>query len=507
MKNTITGLIGLFSLLALWSCKKDNYPGAHISPYVSMYDIRNLYKGSDVALTIDNMGGSASITGVVVSDHSGNNLPAGYLILEDARRLSQVRGITINIGESAANYKSGDSIAIRVDGAVLTKKDGILQITGVNESAITKLASGVAIPVNRATTAQILANPFNYESVLTVVLKGGFDPIPKASDVLAGDKILNDGFGNITLHTENAATFAQNGLFFSANYYGILFYTTDANKQVVPQFRMRNGDDVVVLSSTIDLTPVIITGFISDVKGGDGNYEYIQLMATQDIDFSVTPFAVVTTNNAGASTPTGYPANGWATGDMRTFKFSLYQGAVTKGSFFYVGGAGKMINGSGSTSMATSNWIRAFDYTTINGDGFGKLTGGIFANSGNAFGMAVFKDSAVTVNSTPVDVLFVGTSGSLYTAGPPAMGYRIANNDFYDIRNPLTLADQPYYRSGTNTLSYGYNATDLGYFYMLGGVYSTSLGRWTTARTQTNVLLSKTSPLSDIEGAGATQLK
>jgi len=262
-----------------------------------------------------------------------------------------------------------------------------------------------------------------------------------------------------------------------------------------------------VLSSTISIAPVIITGFASDVKGGDGNYEYIQLMATRDIDFAATPYAVVVTNNANASTPTGYPAKGWATGGMRTFKFNLSAGKAVKGSFFYVGGDTKMINGSGSTSMSTSNWIRAFNYTTADGDGFGTKTSGLMANSGNAFGMAVFQDTVVTVNSAPVDVIFIATGGSLYTAGPPAKGYLIANTDFYDIVNPITLEQQPYYRSGSNTISLVYNTADVGYFNMLGGTYNPSLGKWIKARIQTNVTMTKTSAITEIEGTGATTLK
>ncbi len=96
--------------------------------------------------------------------------------------------------------------------------------------------------------------------------------------------------------------------------------------QLIPQFRIRTGNDVVELSSEIHVAPVLITGFMSDVAGGDGNYEYVQLMATTDIDFAKTPYAVVVTNNANASTPTGYPTNGWATGNMRTYKMSLSQG-------------------------------------------------------------------------------------------------------------------------------------------------------------------------------------
>lgn len=507
MQKLIKYSIFLLSLASLWGCKKDNYPGATISPYIAIFDIRNMYKGQDLTLTTENMFGSGKIAAMVVSDHSGANLPEGLLIVQDSRRLSQLRGIAIPIGAAAADYVPGDSVIINVEGSVLKKVDGILQLTGIPVTAITKVSSGNPIPVNRIPNNLILANPEKYESTLGVIVKGGFDPLPKPGDVLSGDRLLNDGFGAITLHTEATATFADSVLPVMANFYGIVFNTLGKDGVPVPQLRMRKGDDITVLSSTIEIPPVIIAGFMSDVRGGDGNYEYVQLMATKDIDFAATPYAVVVTNNANASTPTGYPSKGWATGSMRTFKFSLSSGRAAKGTFFYVGGAGKMINGSSSTSMSSSNWIRSFNYTTTDGDGFGNKTGGLFANSGNASGVAVFADSAVTVDSRPVDVIFVATGGSLFTAGPPAQGYRITNTDWYDVKNPITLEDQPFYRAGTNTLSLVYNTADLGYFNLLGGEYNVSLGRWTKARTQTSLLLTKSSPVSAIEGEGATILK
>jgi hypothetical protein len=485
----------LLSIVALWGCEKGNYPGGVISPYIAIFDVRDLYKGQDVTLTKDNLFGSTEITGVVVSNHAGKNLPAGLLVVQDARRLSQLRGIALNIGAEAANYVPGDSVIIKVDGGILKRVDGTLQITGVPASAVRKVASGISIVPNRVTSSAILANPNAYESTLAVVVKGGFNPLPAPTDKLAGDRLLNDGFGEITLHTEAGATFADSTLKFLANYYGLVFNTLNANKQLVPQLRPRVPADIVTLSSTITVTPIVITGFMSDVAGGDGNYEYVQLKATQNINFATTPYSLVVTNNANASTPTGYPANGWGTGTS---------GTVTKGSFFYVGGAGKLINGANSTSMASSNWVRAFNYTTANGDGFGTATGGLFANSGNASGVAVFAGTTVEASTQPVDVIFIATGGSLWSGN---IGYRIANTDWYDIKNPITLADQPFYRSGSNTIALSYNTADLGYFNMLGGEYNATLGRWTTARAQNNVLLSKSSPLTEIEGTGATVVR
>lgn len=488
-------------------CKKDNYPGASISPYIGLYDLRSLYKGTDITLNTENMMGSNSITGIVVSDHSGGNMPAGLLVVQDKRRLSELRGISIPLGAEAANYVPGDSVIVKVDGGVLKRVDGTLEITNISPAAVQRVSAGNKIATNRVPAGLILANPDKYESTLVVIVKGGFDPLPAPTDVLSGDKILNDGFGDLLLHTEPMADFAGKQVPVMANYYGVIFNKTGAGGQLIPQHRPRTGADVMVLSSVIEIAPVIITGFISDVKGGDGNYEYLQLKATRDIDFSATPFSVVITNNANASTPTGYPVNGWGTGGMRTFKFNLTTGFAAKGTFFYVGGAGKMINGSGSTDISSSNWVRAFNYTTTDGDGFGTKTGGLFANSGNASGIAVFSGTTVNASTKPVDVLFVGNGGSLFAAGPPAVGYRITNTDFYDLKNPITLADQPFYLNGSNSLNLAYTTADMGYFYVLGGVYSPSLGRWIKARTQTNVLLSKTSLITEIEGEGSTVLK
>ena len=500
MKKAI--IYALFLIPFLQGCEKDNYPGGKISPYVSIYDIRNLYKGKEVTLTIDKMYGSTKITGVVVSDHSGGNLPAGLLILQDSRRLSQLRGISIPLGADAVKYVPGDSVIINVEGSILKKADGILQITNIPPNAVTKVASGLTIPVNRVPVNLILANPANYESTLIVVVKGGFNPLPAPTDVLSGDKVLNDGFGEIALHTEAGATFAGKPMPVLANFYGIVFNANDK-----PQFRLRKDDDVTILSSTIEVASVLITGFISDVKGADGNYEYTQFLATKDIDFAVTPYSVVVTNNANASTPTGYPSKGWATGGMRTFKFNITSGKATSGTFFYVGGTGKTINGSASTSMATSNWVRTFNYTTTDGDGFGTKTGGLYANSGNASGVAIFEGTNITVDSKPVDVIFVSSGGSLFTPGPPPQGYRITNTDWYDVKNPITLQDQPFYQSGSNTLCLAYATADLGYFNLLGGEYSPALGRWTKARKQTNLLLTKESAIIEIEGEGATKIK
>ena len=318
---------------------------------------------------------------------------------------------------------------------------------------------------------------------------------------------MNDGFGDFVLKTLPNAAFSNRIMPVSANYYGIIFNEQDDEGNLIPHHRMVNVTDLVLLSSEVEIAPIVITGFMSDAKGTDANYEYIQLLATEDIDFAMTPYALITTNNAGAATPTGFPVNGWAAGGVRTYKFNLTTGTAKKGEFFYVGGTSKMINGPTSTVIDHANWICSYLYHTQNGFDFGTKTTNLLANSGNAFGMAVFKGTNIDVNSKPVDVIFIATGGNLFTAGPPAYGYKITNTDFYDVIDPLSLNEQPYYRSGTNTLAFKYNTSDMGYFNMLGGVYNPALGKWVKARAQNNVLLTKESVIAEIEGEGSTQLK
>ena len=138
-------------------------------------------------------------------------------------------------------------------------------------------------------------------------------------------------------------------------------------------------------------------------------------------------------------------------------------------------------------------------YSTVAGDGFGTATANLLANSGNAGGIAVFDLTNVAAETVPVDVIFYGGAGSLYTAGPPEKGYPITNTDYYDTKNPSTLQPQPYFAQGSNTGKLAFPPAVS--FSRLGGNYNTTTGRWSTARTLTAVALTTTSTVAAIEGA------
>lgn len=503
-------------------CKRESdYIGGAPSPYIANFDLRKIYQGKDVTLTLENMRSAYMVRGQVVSDHSGNNMPAGLLVIQNLRAsgngIDSLRGISINIGADAAKYVPGDSVTVKIEGGVLKKVDGILQVTGISGANVTKVASGIKPIINRGYGNLINQFPDRFDGTLIRVVKGTFNPTLAPNTTLSGDKTLNDGAGDVILHTEANATFANAVPPYSGNYLGIIFAKQGSDGKVSPQHRVRTAADIVTLSSTVDVPEAVISGFLNDPQGGDGNNEYIQFRATKDINFAETPFSIATNNNAGTAAPTGFPVNGWATGQVRTYKIELKTGSVKKGEFFYVGGPNKLINAANSTSIASANWIAAVNYNTASprfnneSPATGSATANLMANSGNAFGIALFRGLEITPTSQPIDVVFVHNGGSLFQAGPAptyGVGYRIGNTDFYDAVDPSTGINQPYFNQGTNTQRFTYTTPgDQGFFYLLGGAFDTGLGKWVKARSQTIVQLSKTSTIAEIETDDSTVIK
>ncbi len=509
MKKTLKYILLLTSIVGIWTgCKRDDdYVKSTPSDFISNFDLKKLYKESDLALNSTLLGGATSIKGVVISDFRSGNSPAGLLIMQNSRMagngIDSLRGMAFNIGSDASKYLPGDSVHIKVDGATLKRVNGILQIVGVSNASVTKISSGKTVRTQAVNTGRILANPSFYENTLVTISSALYDPEPDADATYAGDRVIDDGFGKANVHTEPTAAFANATVLPTGNFTGIPFIRGSGVSAKIDLW-LRDADDFffVVLPK---LSPIIITGYMVDPNGGDGNNEYIQFLATRNIDFAATPFAVYTTNNAGASVT---PTLGWNTGGSRTYKFNLTSGTVAKGEYFYIGGTNKNINGSSSTvstDISSSNWIVSSDYSSLGGaDGIGNKTSNLLANSGNVAGIAVFAGTNVTPSTIPLDVIFYGGAGGVfYSAGPPEVGYRITNTDYYGTINPLTRLPQNFYGAGTNTnrLSFPSASTS---FSKLGGVYDATSGRWVTGRTLTTVKLSPTSQLIEIEGDGTS---
>jgi hypothetical protein len=175
-----------------------------------------------------------------------------------------------------------------------------------------------------------------------------------------------------------------------------------------------------VLASLAQNPGLIISEFYQNPSGSDSPYEYIEFLATDDIDFSVTPFSIIVCNNGTAT------ASGWLAGGPTTYAFEITTGTVSIGDVVYVGG----------TLMApTGTILRAINTGVDGGDGGigNPNSGGVVGNGGtSADGIAVFNLplASITPETVPTDAIFYGTgiAAAFFT---PTEGYELPTNDFY----------------------------------------------------------------------------
>src|SRR5699024_9139477 len=231
----------------------------------------------------------------------------------------------------------------------------------------------------------------------------------------------------------------------------------------------------------------------------------MQFMALKDIDFSVTPYSVVVARD-GVYRVT--PA-GWAEGGSTTFKFNLTKGTVEKGSFFYVGSASKVIAGywpkGKSTDISDANWIRALeiqlgDSDATAGDGFGRSTTALLANTSLAVGLAVFEGTEITSTSVPIDAVFYNEPDESFPLDLDNSYLIPEQSDLFNAVNSETGENQPYYGIGTNNFVVSEKvAGDESNWIKMGGIVSSD--NWLEKRNPSRVKLNRTSKLSDIEDA------
>ncbi|MBK7666582.1 MAG: hypothetical protein IPJ32_04100 [Sphingobacteriaceae bacterium] len=204
---------------------------------------------------------------------------------------------------------------------------------------------------------------------------------------------------------------------------------------------------------------MVISELFINPASTDSCKEYVELLVTQNTDFSLTPYTVIVTNNGTAN------SNGWVSGGALTYAFAITSGTVAAGNVVYVGGS----------CMAPSGIkLRTINVKYTGGDGGlgNPSASGVFGNGGtNADGVALFKSSVANITSStvPTDAVFFGTgigSASLTTT----TGYELPVNDLYSggkLQGSSFFTSDP---ASDDILT----AT---------GLYNTTTNTWTTPRT------------------------
>jgi uncharacterized protein (TIGR02145 family) len=195
----------------------------------------------------------------------------------------------------------------------------------------------------------------------------------------------------------------------------------------------------------------------------------VELVATKTINFTLTPYTVIFSNN-GMGT-----SKGWVEGNIpsppprnSTYAFLIDSGIVQAGDVVYVGG---------NLMTPTGILLRVKNTSADNGDGGigGAFTGasGVLGNGGGiADGVAVFKlhVSQIDSNSIPVDAIFYGAGIGDAALADTTLGFTLPSNDRY---------------SGGRLKSSSFLAPEVIGFYSLqaSGSYNNSTGIYSLPRT------------------------
>ncbi len=236
---------------------------------------------------------------------------------------------------------------------------------------------------------------------------------------------------------------------------------------------------IVGLTAPIQGQSLLISEVFVNPSGTDSCKEFVELIATKDIDFSKTPYSVIVCNN-GTGT-----VRGWKEGKAITYAFEINTGSIKAGEIGYVGGSCMKING---TKLKTIN-----NMTTAGDGGIGQTnSSGVFGNGGSsADGLAVFDLPISSIDSitAPIDAIFYGVAFGTAVVNSGTAGYQLPNNDLY---------------SGGKLSSTNFLAVDPGGNYLVAkGEYDPATNKFTSKRTFTNTSLSATDGKSDITFAGA----
>lgn len=204
---------------------------------------------------------------------------------------------------------------------------------------------------------------------------------------------------------------------------------------------------------------LLISEILTNPSGNDSPFEYVELLATEPINFSTTPYSVVFEDS------TATPSNGWITGGAVSYGFNITSGTVNAGDVVYVGG---------SSMTPTGTKLRTINTGTTAGDRFGSANpNGVLGNGGSsADGVAVFATDifSLTSSTIPVDAIFFGNSiGSAAVSN--TVGFELPVNDRY---------------SGGKLQSTSYVAPDSGNQALLAaGAFDTTTNTFNTPRNWT----------------------
>lgn len=207
--------------LFLTSCFKEDVNEAlgTNNSEISIYALRNLYKGQKITLESDALTDAKYIRALVVSNHEGNNFPSNYIAVQNEWR-SQLRGIMVEV-DDPERYKFGDSVDIWVDGLQLLEKDGVLTLSGLTHNNTYIINRNNPVSARPVSIATLNAQYANYEATY-VEVTSDLEVEPASGETIKGSKAIADAEENrVYITVVDNATFANETVAPSATFRGV----------------------------------------------------------------------------------------------------------------------------------------------------------------------------------------------------------------------------------------------------------------------------------------------
>jgi len=250
-------------MLLFTACLKEDINPASGTPgdYISLLDIRKIYKGEEVVLNVANMTGATKVTGVVISDAASGNVPKGTIVLQQTSR-GLKRGIELYFGaDTGIPYKFGDSITVMVENARITRNAGALQLVLPGLGSITKVAENSVTAATELSLAALNAKFSDYESTLVKI--SNVD-VTSSATTLSGNTGIRESSGEVgTVHAEAAAGFASKATPLNASFVGIARVDNAISEGSGQQIWLVNA------ASVTDESGTMYNGFAETFENGD----------------------------------------------------------------------------------------------------------------------------------------------------------------------------------------------------------------------------------------------
>ncbi len=214
--------------ISLWmiSCKDEKELTMRGQRFITIEDVRTMYQGEPVTIRGEENDDDLFIGGIVISNADQGNNPEGKIIIQNEAN-GRLRGIALAVEDYITRYKAGDSVIVKINGKILEKEDGFLQISGLSPLEVGRISvnNDQRVHVETEEIGVILADKDSYESTLVQVRSVDLVGAVRGQTYGDGDITLSDGHNIIAVKTRETATYASSEVLKSGNFRGIFLQT------------------------------------------------------------------------------------------------------------------------------------------------------------------------------------------------------------------------------------------------------------------------------------------